>query len=436
MNFLKRLITALVAFFILGNSAFASTATVDFSTPINVNNMSGFLNGNIGASYPLTSTINPLKPAWWRLGPENSGSGYPAYNRALLFGAKPIVTISDGYGYPLNNWNGNPAPYSDNNATLVSYITTLVTGYKNAGYHPVYDIWNEPDTQSWNVPQFWDGTQAQYFSLYVAAFNAILAADSQAKIIGPSYANYDQTNETLWLNNLYKNGIYPDYMAWHELSQADFNIPSVQTDIQHFKSLVHGYPGWKRIRFLIPESVGPNTHLSPGDILAFLYYIEASGADGACKACWNAADTTNNCFNGSIDGIVQETSDHSPRAAWWAYKTYADGVGNRVATTTSDPNLVVLAAKSTPAQVLLGYSGQSSPTPTSVTITLNRLDKAGITGGNVKIDVYKVPDSGESTVSALTSVSSSTVAVTSNSASLTISGINVHEEYALYLSNP
>jgi len=75
MNFLKRLITALVAFFILGNSAFASTATVDFSTPINVNNMSGFLNGNIGASYPLTSTINPLKPAWWRLGPENSGSG-------------------------------------------------------------------------------------------------------------------------------------------------------------------------------------------------------------------------------------------------------------------------------------------------------------------------------------------------------------------------
>ncbi len=404
---------------------------VDFSVLTPKNNMSGFLHCD-GVS---AATMTPLKPAFLRHASNNA----VALVKAQSLGATSIIVLSDAYGYPGQTpaWGGNPAPYgTDNYATWDALVQSTITAY--LGVPNIYwDIWNEPDTYVGNF--FWDGTQAQQFELYRRSYVAIKLVFPNAIIGGPSLANYDKGNTTLWLNYCYQNHLIPGFVAWHELGNADSNIPGVASDIAYFKGLYHGYPGFTATKFLITELVGNTCWLQPGSILAYLKYCEDGGADGSMKGCWNDVTTNtgptpgqNTCFNGGLDGLLN-ASDGGKRAAYWAYRTYADGILNRVATTTDDPNMVALASRSA-KQVLLGYSGAASATPTDVNVTLNHLDKAGFTGATVTVTIQKVPNNGEVVVSALTAVSASAVSITANMAIFTISALNLYEEYVIYLS--
>lgn len=61
--------------------------------------MSGFLLG-VSDSVPTPSLISNLKPALWRIGPCSTTT----YSQAVNAGAKVQIVLSEGYGYPLNNW--------------------------------------------------------------------------------------------------------------------------------------------------------------------------------------------------------------------------------------------------------------------------------------------------------------------------------------------
>ena len=52
-------------------------------------------------------------------------------------------------------------------------------------------------------------------------------------------------------------------------------------------------------------------------ILGYLYYLEKGRADGACKSCWPDTRRENNCFNGSLDGLIDPhaTDDFDPKKA-------------------------------------------------------------------------------------------------------------------------
>jgi len=238
-----------------------------------------------------------------------------------------------------------------------------------------------------------------------------------------------------------QNGLQVNFLSWHELMRAEVAIPTVAQHVKAMRSLANSMPNLNMQKIIINESVGPLTQYFPGDILGFLYYLEVGGADGSNKGCWNNSQGQNNCFNNSLDGVIHadNTNINSniaaaayPRAAWWAYKTYADGINSRIKATSDNPNLVAMASKS-PIQVLLGYSGPSTTGTADVTVTLKNLTFIGQQGSSIKVNVGKVPSTGETPLSNIQLVSSSTVPVTNGTASIVIRGMNIHEKYVIRL---
>ncbi len=127
-------------------------------------------------------------------------------------------------------------------------------------------------------------------------------------------------------------------------------------------------------RLFVDEAIGPTSDRRPGDILGYLYYLEAGGSDGAAKACWNEPSNASECGDGSLDGVIDPATEQ-PRAAWWAYESYAAGVAERVASQTLDPRIVALASATSPsasapatAQLLLGAFDDNGPPSTSTPV--------------------------------------------------------------------
>jgi len=399
----------------------ALVGTVNFLSSSPQKNMSGFLHG-VGSTVPSDTLISQLKPAYWRLEPYNT----MMYSRAVKTGAVIEIVVSDGYGYPANNWGGHGAPWENNWANWENYVSQLATQYQNT---PVYwDIWNEPDTVSWNTAQFWNGTPAQFYETYRRAYNILRQKlGPNAMIGGPSYANYDQAALTAFLTYCNQNNLQVNFLTWHDLSDVDFSIPSVAQHLSYMRSLANSMPNLNVRKIILNETVGPQITYFPADILAFLYYLEKGGADGANRACWNDSLGSNNCYNNSLDGIVNP-ADGQPRASWWAYKILA----SRVATSSQSSNLVVMAGKN-PAQVLVGYFGQGMPTPAQVTINLRNLGAIGQKSSTLKVNISKVPNNGEADVPNLIPVGLWTVGVVNGSATVTLPTANLHEEYVLTL---
>lgn len=409
--------------------------TVNYGTKTPKPNLSGFLHG----SGVLAGTIAPLKPKFFRLS-ENDPT---ALAKSQALGCISVVNLSDGYGYPGQGtpWGGNPVPYgADNYAAWETFVTAVATSF--IGVPNVwFDIWNEPDTYIGNF--FWDGTRAQYQELYRRAVVKIRLLIPNAKIGGPCYANYAKSDTISFLNFCYTKNIKPDYITWHELGVSDSNIPGITANIQYFKSLCQGYPGFPEIPIIITEAVGPANWLRPGPILGWMDAMEKGGAAGAMKACWNFIKTIpggqNSCFNGGLDGCIDPLTGQ-PLAAYWSYKTYADGIDttgvtNRVLTTSDSADLVALASKTAATgfkgQLLLGYSNAAGSI--DVAVTLSGLDNLGVTDATVPITIYKIPVSDETVVAAMTLISTTTQTITSNSVTFTISGMAQYEAYVVYV---
>jgi len=98
-----------------------------------------------------------------------------------------------------------------------------------------------------------------------------------------------------------------------------------------------------------------------------------------------------------------------PRAVWWAYKAYAEGVPGRVSSTSDDERVVVLASGATPQsprssqnQVVIGAHPTSAvlagaDRPVKSRITLRHigalLELKGATA--VTMEISSIPNSGE-----------------------------------------
>lgn len=403
---------------------------VNFSQPIAPEPMSGFLHG-IDYFNPPNSLLQPLKPALWRTGTTD----LTLYNRMANLGAKVEVVISDSYGYPFNNWNGNGAPYLNNWQNWAAHVDQVAQLYKNYYTNIYWDVWNEPDSQPWNAAVFWNGTPAQFYETYRQAY-IVLRRDlgPYAMIGGPSFANYDPVALTNFLQYCNNNGLQVNFLSWHELNAVDNNIPAIVSHIQYMKNIVQSMPNLKVKKIFINESVGTASQYLPGEILGYLYYMEKGGADGANKACWNDSSGNNNCFNNSVDGIVNPSSgQYVPRAAWWTYKTYADSVGTRVLALSQYSNLVVMASTN-PAQILVGYFGNNQYNSVSVKLQLYNLAKVGITGTSVGISLYKIPATGEASLPRPILVSNYRIPVVGGNAVAKIPSIGLHEEYVVTFS--
>ncbi|OCR02566.1 beta-xylosidase [Oscillatoriales cyanobacterium USR001] len=414
------LIVYLWQFPIFGQSQ--SNVIVDFAAPqTNTNSVSGILHG-IDPKNPPDSKIEPLQPKLWRAGRVDT------YDRVVKAGAEFQLIVSDLWGYGTNpkGW-----PYQ-NYPAWEDFVRQLAR--QNKGKKILWDIWNEPD---WSNP-FWAGTREQFFETYKRAYQVLRQELGPEAIIGgPSIAIYSKEYLTAFLNYCKANNLEVNFLSWHELND---NIILFVDDhlIEARRNFLQSptYKSLKIKKIYVNEIIGEAGQYRPGDILGYFYYLERGQADGACRACWGSlgANKVSNCFNNTLAGMVTPDT-FQPRAAWWAYKVYADGARSRVQSQSDTERVVALASKSTPsgkAQVLLGYFDRNYADSINVSITLRNLQQLGIApNSKVNIKLEKIPDNQEKAVEKPVIVKEENVSIGSGTLRYFIPKVALHEAYIL-----
>ncbi len=406
----------------------APTITVDFATQeTGVRSMSGFLHG-MSTAKPADSMLRPLQPKLWRVG------DLALYNRAIRMGARVQLIVSDTWGYPFQEGNTNRPPYEDY-TKWENHVRRLAQN--NKGKQIIWDIWNEPKG---GVPPFWNGTREQLFQTYERAYRVLREElGPTAMIGGPSVADYDRDYIVAFLEYCRGRGLEVNFLSWHELLKADEDIPSVTSHLEDVRQNMINNPRYKSLNIReihINEAVGWKNQYRPGDIVGYLYYLEKGRADAASKSCWPNFENSENCFNNSLDGLINPRTSE-PRAAWWVYKLYADGFETRVRSSSTAPNVVALASKSRTnqkAQILLGsFSLQNFPSKySSINLKIDNLAVA-YNRKNIRWFLYKIPNKYEESVNQMTFVQEGRTGVRDRQAKIRLPSMNQHEAYLLTL---
>lgn len=431
MTFILPISIFLAATEIYGQQQTASIS-VDFAKPdSSVKSMSGFLH-SLDTNKPPDNLILPLKPKQWRV----SDSNFEIYRRINKNGARTQIVLSDFWGYPGLNTN-RPWVFEDY-PQFENFVRKLARAHKSPEI--IWDVWNEPEDPK--LP-YWKGTFEQFCETYKRAYRVLrqeLGPD--VMIGGPSFSRYDKNLLNRFLNFCKTHGCEVNFLSWHELDESI--ITSIPERLQETRRLFvnnRDFAGLKIKEIQINEIIGGDVQYSPGAILGYFYYLEKGKADGASKACWEDLSGKSNCYNGTLDGLITpETLE--PRAAWWAYKSYADGVSSRVVSTTTNSKVVALASlqadSANKAQVLIGFFRESSEEPEKVNVSINlhNLNNlpflTGIQKASIKIE--KIPDSVEKAVKNLDFIKESNLSFINNSLKIMLSDVAVNEAYLVTVS--
>ncbi|RWY48105.1 hypothetical protein EPL05_21230 [Mucilaginibacter gilvus] len=375
------------------------TISVDCSKPriSPQKSMIGFLL-SVNAQKPTSDLIQPLQPKYWRISSRNK----KMMARMKAFGAKPIFLVSDVFKYagPDNDFKKTPVLLM---RQWKDTVRSVMFQYKAERIKPIYDIWNEP-----NGKQFWSGSDEEFFSTYKNGYDQIrsMAGGSTAMVSGPSISKFDVAFLGKFLDYCLANKMTLDVLSWHEFKSED-DIPKVADDILLAKSMFVNNPKYAALHIKsvqINEIIPQSDQFSPGSILAYFVYLEKGGADGACKACWTESNGKSNCFNNSLDGLI-DAETMQPRAAWWAYKYYNLSLTNRLKYRSNNSHVVCFANYQTDKiQVLLGYYGdkRKNVSVTNVNLSLNSINSLASFAGksSVNISVLSIPNTGEDVMDA------------------------------------
>lgn len=398
-----------------------ATVTVDFARPEKaVKSMSGILHG-VSATEPADDAVKPLRPNLWRFGRLG------IYDRVAGFGARFELVLSDTWGYG----RSRPGPWEDY-GKWGEHVRK--TAQESKPRRVMWDVWNEPD---W--PTFWKGTRDQFFETYRRAYR-ILREELGAEVMigGPSITKFDRDFLFAFLEYCRLNNLEVNFLSWHEL-QTDKVVPEVADHLADARAHFLQNPVYSTLKLReihINEIVGPSAQYRPGEILGYFYYLETGKADGASKACWPDSKKGSNCSNNTIDGILNPGT-YQPRAAWWAYKAYADGVESRVESESTDLRVVALGSSRSErvqeAQLLLGYLDyKESPAFALVAVHLRNLSRLGFKDGQkLRIMFKRIPDSGEAPAPELETVKEEIVTVKDGFVRTVITDFGLHEGYLL-----
>jgi xylan 1,4-beta-xylosidase len=390
--------------------------------------MVGGLHG-MDETTPPDEMIRPLRPALWR-GVNRTAP----YDRARDFGARYVLLLSDLWGYP-PTWSKRGAPYK-HLREWEQFVRTVAR--QTRGHDVIFDVWNEPSSR-----YFWVGSPEQLFKTYAVAARVLHEELGDAvQVIGPSLGVYDADYIGAFLDACRSEpGCRVSALAWHEISTPS---PPPSAIVDHLRDARRRflertkYAGLGLQHVYVTESVNASSQYRPGEILSYLSALERGGADGAARACWIAPNGDNQCFNHTLDGLVTPGTSR-PRAAWWTYKLYADGVSSRVRATTHESSVAALASSESAvpgsAQLLVGRFLSSSDTlrSTNVSISLRGLAAlpAFASASKVTIVVRRIPDRGTRPLSSPKLVMQQSVPVTGGAAHVVIPRFGVHDLYAL-----
>lgn len=282
-----------------------------------------------------------------------------------------------------------------------------------------YEIWNEPggtwaSSNPLSFNDFWKQTYARLREL-----------DPGIKIIGPSYAWYNQSFISSFLSFCKTNGCVPDIMSWHELGGGD-----IAANVKNYRALEQQL-GVGPLPISINEYSGA-AHIDvegqPGASAPLIAKFERLQVDTACISYWDVSHP------GRLGSLL--ASNTQPNGGWWFYKWYGEMSGNMVTTTPPSPTSATVldgfANLDTPnarASVLFGGTNDGT-----IQIVVKGFASASVFGARVHASVERTPFVNRTTaVTATTTVSTSDLNVSNDQIAVTVTGANASDGYRLSL---
>ncbi|HEX8321730.1 hypothetical protein [Longimicrobium sp.] len=359
--------------------------SVDFGEPgADVRSMVGFLH-SVGPGSAPESLVLPLRPRLLRGGAQGSEA---LVARAAGTAVERMLVLSDLWGYPHQGYpnRGGRAPFEDYPA-WEAFVRGLAGATR--GQDLVYEVWNEPDQ-----PFFWNGSMDQYAETFRRAERVLRdELGAAVRVAGPGIAHWDEDQVRGFLDYQRRAGSRVDVLTWHEF-QLDSNLPRIEASLRRARSAYVSATAYRDVgirEIFIGETLAEADVHRPGPVLGTLYFLERGGADAAARACYGS------CFDGSLNGLL--TEEGLPRAAWWAYRAYAETLTGRVPVRVRGAGVAAFAAHGPAgraASVVVGrFSDESYGLFATVELRLKGLDRlTGARRGVVRIVVRKVPATG------------------------------------------
>ena len=336
----------------------------------------GFLHSDLDWSgTPVDPTLtSALRPVQWRFSDQVHASAVQAYNPAQT------QMISEHWYDDTAPTNGGHAitPWSDW-TRFSSYVTNLVMSAEAGGWAPTYwDLFNEPENLTCGAACTWFSTAdqatvttANLLQMFSVEYQAVKAADPNAKVVAPSLTAYhdvpgeanDAIDMATFVQYAAANGIRPDAISWHESTDTSYlgdwgpsSFPfNIADHVARARQLLAANPGIGSPVILINEYGTMQTHTLPSWQTGMFSALERAGVAGANRSCWN------DCWNPALDGLLAQTGSTwtGTLPQYWAAKAYADmSGGTRVATDSTSSwrldGLSVRQDSSSTVRVLLG----------------------------------------------------------------------------------
>jgi hypothetical protein len=326
--------------------------------------LQGFLagDGSLGQHPNAVTLVEALSPRMWRFGDLATwlfATSLPSGTK----GTRYEVVLDDGfhtmYGSPVQM---APAcdPMTDTkcfadfnalDAAWKSYFESAMSALDQMNLaFDYYDLTNEPDAG------FSGLTSDQILTLIKDAHDIVRAHRMTARLVGPSTSGWADAPIQAALAWFAANDVHLDALSWHEFSlpeTAALDVSQARADIA---TAFAAKPALAPTEIQVNEFLSGQSHLVPGWIAGYLYYLEQAKVDWASRSCWYPVPNgTSECMAG-LDGLFASDA-MTPQAPYWVHRFYREQTGNRIAVETSDPHVVVLASRDDTAatvQLLVG----------------------------------------------------------------------------------
>jgi Carbohydrate binding module (family 35) len=284
-------------------------------------------------------------------------------------------------------------------ARLAATTTTNIDGW---------ELWNEPDW-TWNT-----AAAGSFDAGWVRTFQAVRALDSVTPIVGPSISVYNHAWMANWLAYAKANNALPNVITWHQLTAGSY--ASVAANVADFTALEASL-GVSPIPIAIDEYASTSEVDVPSGALHYIAAFERGGILNASRAYWYES--------GTVNGLLH---NNAPTGTYWLYKWYGDMAGDMVAVTPAGSQDGIAAYDSTRKIVNVVVGGDSG----NNSVRVNGLTPLG---SSVKVVLSYTPDSGRlANVSAPTTLSTTTYALSSGSVTVPINSQNSSGAYQLLIT--
>jgi N-acetylneuraminic acid mutarotase len=309
---------------------------------------SGFLHGDAGDP----SRSQALRPQSWRTSFAN-GVVDGDYTSAREHGARVTWVLSDDW----NQMTGNISPFT-NLARFDDFVKWDVARHEAESPVDWWDVWNEPTVNgSGSV------TADEWLVLFQHAYADIKGVDPNARVVAPSGGSFDpffsSANESAFQSFLTfsaQNNLRWDAISWHDLGACDpsncgttagtpaWGHPDdIAKQAQWLRqTIAQDDPALNGVQLQVNEYLTLQESV-PGWVAGVIGALDDAGLQGmhSCYFEFDEVSAANadggNCQVGDLDGVLAPDGS-TPRSAWWVYQAYAEMVGQRVATSSADPD--------------------------------------------------------------------------------------------------